>query len=354
MDDFDDLATLPSPPKRPPLVIKPDMAVSVAAKALLHAGGDRGVATAFAMAYRFPPRVVRLIKALPAATTDDGAFGQALSDVSAASRVFFASLQTTSIYFWLLANGFRIVPMRTRLGVVAADASGWIEGEGLPVPVSTMTLAEPLISPRKACAMLVVSDEVARSNAEAALTLVDEELRRAVSATVDTAFWDLVIDTGTPSTPSSGNDAAAMKADLKALLDSVNVTGAGKLAWVMGADAANGASILDDRMAMTPEGGELLGLPALVSSTMPAKTVRLVNAAGIAANADTIELSVSGQADIEMAGSGLIQNATTGLGTTLVSMFQSNSKALKATVNFAVEKMRADAVAELSNVQWGA
>lgn len=342
-------------PVRAALVIAPKMYVSLAAKFLLAAGGDRALAAAMSDAFRAPMRVAALIKAGPvsAGTTGDGTFGQILDDVSAASGAFFESLQSESVFFAMLARGFRRVPLRTRLGVVSASASGYILGEGKPVPISSLTMSGPEIAPLTAAAFIVVSAEVARSMGAAAMALVDNEVRKAATAVVDAKFLALV-SAGAPSTASGGNTLAKLKSDLKVLLDAVNKTGAGQLFFVMGPDVANGASILDDRLAMTPMGGELLGLPAMVSSVMPAKTIRLIDASGIAANAEAVDLAASDQADIEMASSALVQDAGTGTGTNLVSMFQSNAKAIKATVRFACEKVRADAVAEITNCQWGA
>ena len=59
------------------------------------------------------------------------------------------------------------------------------------------------------------------------------------------------------------------------MLDTVNVTGNGKLYWIMPPAVANRASTKlnsnGDRTFpnMSPTGGEMLGLPALVTSQVP-------------------------------------------------------------------------------------
>lgn len=45
-------------------------------------------------------------------------------------------------------------------------------------------------------------------------------------------------------------------------------------------------------------------------------------------------------------------DATTGTGSTLVSMFQTNGVALKAVITFGAAKARANAVAGLQGIDW--
>jgi hypothetical protein len=104
---------------------------------------------------------------------------------------------------------------------------------------------------------------------------------------------------------------------------------------------------------MTPSGGEMFGVTALVSNAVDNDSIVLLDADGIGADAGPITLRSSDQTDIEMAetpGS----DASTGVDATLTSMFQTNGVALMAVCNFAVEKLRSDAVAVLQGVSWGA
>lgn len=315
------------------------------AKYLLATRGDGVAAHALAANARAPSRVLNILSkaAVGGITTDGG--GEALVDISVAQSAFFGSLRTRSVFFRMLDQGFRRVPLRTHLGIISASATAWIVGEGDPKPLSRLTLSNPALMPKKAVALIVTTDEIARDTSAAGQSLVSQELRAAVSDTVDAEFFDEIM-TGAPSIPSSGADQASMAADLRALLAAVNATGAGALFWAASVDTANRLALINDgKGAMSPTGGEFLNLPALVSGAIPAGTLRLVNASAIAANADSISLDASGQVSIHMRDDPDAEAA-------LVSMFQSNGVALKAEVSFGVEKTRADAVAEITGIEW--
>ncbi len=299
------------------------------------------------------PRAQRIIQkaAVSGGTFGDVDFGDVLGDWRIAKSAFFASLRSRSVFFRLLDSGFRKVPLHTHLGVVTANATGWIVGEGAPTPLTAIKFAKPMLQPWKAAALMVVTDEVARSMNDGAMETVNTELRGAVSDVTDAKFFSLVIDGDTPTFASSGADQASILADLKKLLDAVNTHGTGLLAWAMSPDVANGAVTSGiDAIAknMTPLGGEMLGLPALVSNTVTAGTLRLINAGAIAANADEIYLDASGEADVQM-----VDNPSVGASSVLVSMFQTNNVSLKAIVSFGAERTRDNAVAELTDIEWG-
>ncbi|WP_327205887.1 phage major capsid protein [Rhizobium beringeri] len=315
------------------------------ARYLLAARGDGVAAHALAANARAPSRVLNILSkaAVDGITTDGG--GEALVDISVAQSAFFGSLRTRSVFFRMLDQGFRRVPLRTHLGIVSASATAWIVGEGDPKPLSRLTLSNPALVPQKAVALIVTTDEIARDTSAAGQSLISQELRAAVADTVDEAFFDTIM-AGASSNPSSGSDQLSMVADLRALLGAVNTTGGGSLFWAMSVDVGNRVALINDgKGAMSPTGGEFLNLPALVSGAIPAGTLRLVNASAIAANADSISLDVSGQVSIHMRDDPDAEAA-------LVSMFQSNGVALKAEVSFGVETTRADAVAEITDIAW--
>ena len=319
------------------------------AKALLASRGTRGPASVIARNAGMNPRVVSALEksAVAGLTTGDGDGGEILADWRIASGAFFASLRTRSVFFRLLDSGLRRIPLQTRLGIVSATAQAWIVGEGKPIPVSSMSLTGAGLRPTTAAALLVVSDETARAMDASATNLVNAELRGAVSDVVDGEFWAIVIDTAT----SLGTSAGTFAEDTQALLAAVNTSGVGPLIWAMSPDVANKAATHDEDMS--PLGGEILGLPAMVSSTIPAGTLRLINAAGLAGNAEPIRLDASDQATIEME-TNPEMDATDGTAAELVSMWQDNSVCLRALVDFAVIRTRSNAVREIESITWAA
>lgn len=323
------------------------------AKSMLAAGGDTLAARLLAVNHRAPERAVRILEraAVGAGGLSDGSFGETLADWRIASGAFFAALRTRSVFARLYDQGLRRVPSRAHVGVVAMNATAWTAGEGAARPISRMTLNVPPLLPETATAIVVVTNEVARNSDPAALTLVNNALRDAVAEAVDEAFLAAIIDSSTPVEVSAGTDRASMLEDLRALLGEVNPTGAGSLVWVMAADVATGASLLDEAGSMSPLGGELLNLPALVGTTVPPGTLYLINASEIAAALEGIELDISKEAALEMLDEAT-GSSTEPTEAALVSLWQSGATGLKADLTFAVKRLRATAVAVRTDINW--
>jgi hypothetical protein len=294
-----------------------------------------------------PERVQRILKNVPGGTTVSGNWGNELvsNDFATMIGAFTDSLRNRSVFYRLLDGGFTRVPLRTRAAVVTTGATG-STGEGRAIPVRQLTLSAPTLQITRAAAMFVCSDELLRNVSSAGQSLFSRELRGAISDSVDAEFLNQVIDTGTLSLSSTGSDVEAVLADLRALLNAVDTTGNAALFWVVSSDVAKFASVLYGSggfvfPAMSPLGGEMLNLPALVCSSLAPGTLFLVNAAGIAADSDTIEVRTSTSADIEMLADPT-GNSATPVGVNTVSMFETNSAASRITVYFAAEKMRSD------------
>ena len=134
----------------------------------------------------------------------------------------------------------------------------------------------------------------------------------------------------------------------------VNTVGQAKLYWIAAPDVAKMASILDPDVfpAMSASGGEIANLPAVVSSGVPDGSLYLIDGSGIAADGGAVTVSASSQADILM-DTQPSMDATTPTPASMVSMFQSNSTALKADAWFGVQVLRDDAVAVIEGISWG-
>ena len=333
------------------------VAFPVMVKSLLACNNQASDAASLAEANRAPERVVRLLKsAVAAGSWGDPGWAANLADWRVLASGFFSSLRTRSLFFRLLDDrAFQRVPLRTRIGVVTSSATGDVIGEGAAAKVSKLEVGNQGLIPVKARAMIAVTDEIARDMSQAAQSLVSGELRGAVSDAVDAEFLDRIVDTGTLASTASGDAADDARADLLAMLEEVNTTGAGRLFWAMAPDVANKGSALatttgaDAFPDLSPEGGELLRLPAVVCSAIPAGVLHLIDASGIAADAETITLDTSQHATLEMdtapaGGASAVQT----------SLWQANMTALAATAWFGCERVRDNAVASLSDIDWGA
>ena len=331
--------------------------ISQQAKVLLSADGEVGAAIKLADGQHMSRRVLGLLRSktgVAGGTTGDNDFGSVLSDIKIASDAFFASLTTQSVFCRMLDGGIRRTPMRTHIGAVALGISAYAVGEGKAMPLSRLSLRNPELTPHKVAAMVAFSTEVAKSSDPAALALIDTELRNAVATVLDADFFNLLTDTSMSSTHSIGNTVDDVRSDLKTLLDAVNACGVGQLFWCAAPDVANAASTMEWPVGtVSPTGGELCHLPFLVSDTIAPGVLRLVNASAICGNVGTIDIALAGQAGIQMADASSMDAGGPTIGP-MVSLWQSNMVAVRAAVSFAAEKIRADAVAELTGIDWGA
>jgi HK97 family phage major capsid protein len=275
---------------------------------------------------------------------------------------FFDSLRSRSTFFRILGDaGFSRQPLRTRMGIVVADATGWIVGAGKPVPLSSMGFDGATLEEHKACALVVCTEELLQATGSAAEAAFGRALRGAVANVVDRHFLDLI---GQGITPQAGT--ASPDADIKTLLDTVNTTGSGSLYWIMTPSLANllvslrgaaGTRVFPD---MTPLGGSIVGLPALVTTEARAAAgspatdaLWLIDASQIVADATGIEVDMSREATIEMDDApGMDAVAPTGPTGPLVSLWQQNCAAMMAKVWFGARRLRSNAIAVLEGVNW--
>lgn len=295
----------------------------------------------------------RVTKAVAAMTTGNAAD---LVDMQIIVSAFVQQLRNHSAFYRLL-DGMVRVPFRTQVSMISADATAWIVGEGKPIPVTGAALKALRLDPKKAAALLVMTEELLRATqSERNMTLA---LRRAISAAADGRFFNLVIDAATPTTPSSGPLAANAVADIKALLSAVPLRTESAPLLVMSPEVQVSAATLTNVSGnfqfpnLTVTGGDILGIPVVPSEQIGAGRVALFDGAGIAGESGTIDIEASAQADIEMLATALEQDSGVPAHATLVSMFQTNSVAIRAVVDFDATRLRDDAVAVLSGVEWG-
>jgi Phage capsid family len=93
---------------------------------------------------------------------------------------------------------------------------------------------------------------------------------------------------------------------------------------------------------MTVSGGTIAGIKVVVSNA--ATDAILFDASQIAANSDTIVIDASSQASVQ-----LDDNPSSGPAQ-MVSLFQSNMRAMRATRYFGAEVLRPEAVAVITGV----
>jgi len=181
------------------------------------------------------------------------------------------------------------------------------------------------------------------------MNLIGAELQTAVGVKTDVmAFAELLALSTTPSQASAGTSGANALTDVGFLMNSVTTSSRSRLYFVGAPDAIKKLSTRSNAGNVSfpqlgPSGGQILGVPTLVSDGIPAGQLLLLDAQQIAAADDGITLTNASQGTLAL------DTAPTG-GTALHSLFQENLVALRAERYFAVQALATTAISAISGI----
>lgn len=319
------------------------------------------------------PRVVEYAKAaVPAAQTGNPAWAGNLVTQGGLMGDFVEYLRPRTLVGRI--PGLRSVPFNVPLVGQTSGGSGYWVGEGQAKPLTQWAYGTNILQPLKVANIAVITEELLKRASVAADTMIRDELVRALQERLDIDFVDPAkaavagvspasITNGVTGIASSGNDAAAIRADIAALmagfLAANNVPSTG--VYLMRTDTALMLSMMQNPLGQTEfpgigmQGGTFMGLPALVSDYVPAGTVILVNASDVYfADEGGFDLAMSREASLQMDNAPTHNSVTPTGANNLVSMFQTNSVAFRAERHLNWAKRRPGAVQMLTGVNWGA
>jgi len=312
---------------------------------------------------------------IPAGLTTDTTWAGNLVDQTNLAGEFLEYLRPQTIIGRI--PGLRRVPFNVRIvGQTTGAVANWV-GQGKPKPVTSFGTSATTLLFTKIAAIAVITEELARFSSPSAETLVRDELARAVIERMDIDFIDpaqaavanvspaSITNGVTPLTPS-GTTEAAVRADIITLLaqfmeNNVDVSG---LVLVMPPTVAMATSLMVNSLGqpsfpgMGMSGGNLLGIPVVTSNYAANQSgsgnlVIALNARDIAlADDGQVTLDSSREASIEMSDAPTNTSAT-GVGASLVSMYQTNSVAIRAERYINWAKLRTTAVSFIDDVNWG-
>ncbi|MCS9316335.1 phage major capsid protein [Pseudomonas aeruginosa] len=317
--------------------------------------------------------------AVAAATTSDATWaGPLVGDETSVFADFVEYLRPQTILGRFGTNGIpslRRVPFRVPLIGQTSGGDGYWVGEGQAKPLTKFDFERKTLEPLKVANIAVATMEVIRDSSPAADGIIRDQLAAALRERLDIDFIDPAkaavagvspasILNGVAGIPSSGNTADDVRADIRALFNvfiaANNAPTSG--VWLMPATTALALSLMQNPLGqaefpgISMTGGELFGLPVIVSEYIPTSSagavVALVNASDIyLGDEGGVDLSMSTEASLQM--DNAPDNPTTA-STVLVSLWQRNLVGFRAerAINWA--RRRASAVAYLTGVNWGA
>lgn len=282
---------------------------------------------------------LRTRAASTAATLADPEWAGAIADDDGAAVGFIGSLRPQSI-FYRIAPRANVYPLNTRVVAAAAlNVGATAESEWLPVVQGSF---EPVIlATRRAGGIVVATDTLVNATDPASFAILRRELQAAAVAAVDTAFLGIALD-GVTATA-----APDLMVGIAGLLDDVALTGGEDLIFVAGVKMANALSTATDTAGarlfptMGPSGGKLLGIDVMVSDRIDAETLALIDASGFNVNEGSIDVALGRHANLQM------RTDPASEASELVSMFQTNSIALRVVAAFGADRVRDEAVAAI-------
>ncbi len=349
----------------------------------MHASkGDAHGAMAFAE--KAFPNDARLANVLKAAVSAGGTISPTwagnLVDYQNLSSEFVEFLRPKTIIGQFGVNGvpeLRRVPFNVQIpGKTASGTAAWV-GEGYAKPVTSSAYDARTLKWAKVAAISVITEELARFSDPSIQTLVRDDLAEAVIERIDTDFINPLKAAGTgaslsPASITNGVTAIVATGDpecdienLWAVADDNNlpissavyITDVRTARQLAGRKDALGNKVFPD---VTLTGGRIGGVPLIVSNYAPRDSGGSILVLAFAseiylADDSIVTIDTSREASILMDNAASASmNSLTPTGSTLVSMFQTNSIAIRAERYINWAKRRTFAVAYLENVDWSA
>jgi HK97 family phage major capsid protein len=297
-------------------------------------------------------RVVEAIKAATDAGTTGG-WGAPLALFALLANAFISSLSRTSAFDAMLPSMIQL-PLRTQVAAASATLTGGPISEASIKPAGRASLTATSLDASKAAAFIAVSAELMKAGGPAASGLLERELRSAVGRATDATFLP-VLTSGAQSFSSSGATALAVRQDLRTALLAVTTGAASMLFWIVTPTIAKAWSVLPDSAGAAAfpnaraDGGEIGGVPIVVSDSATAGEIVLADAAQIAAGAEGLRLDSSNEATIQMDSSPDSPVLAT---SNYQSLWQLNLVGLRCERFIGAKPLRSDAVAKITGAAY--
>jgi hypothetical protein len=320
-------------------------------------GGNPARAMQMAEKARAPARVVQSLSdmIIGRAAVDPmsiGSVGTVLSPFQQLSNSFAASL-SNSAFDQMLPFMIRL-PMRTRIIAATSILTGAGLSESDVKRVGSLSLSAAELEISKSAALIALTREVVEFGTDGVSAYLENELKAAVAVVTDTKFLSL-ITSGATSMPSSGTNAIAMRLDLRALIQTINLGSASKLflistpdivaAWATVGDSSGGPAFPNARVG----GGDAAGVRIIASDGVTSGQIILADASAIAASSEEMRVDSTGISSIQMDSS---PDSPATASTSIVNLWTQNMVATKLERFFGAKVVRSGSVALVTGANY--
>ena len=316
------------------------------------------------------PHLVEIIKAsVGGHQSDSGAGNELVSTDNRFTGDFIEFLYSQTVYNQL---PLRVVPANVTIKGQDGAATGYWVGESKSIPISQADFSTVNLTPLKVAGMAVMSKEWVRDSSPSGELLIRDSLVQALAQVVDTKFFSTDaasagvspagILNGTPVSASAGTDTDAVLNDIKELRKRfIDAKNAGGLSWVMNPNLASSLGLMRNALGqrefteLNQNGGRLEGDQVYVGDNINANHLILLKPSDIyRIQAGGLEVSMSEHATIEMADDPAGASDTpVAQANSPVSMYQTESIAVKAVLPMNFQKRRTSAIAYINDADYG-
>lgn len=317
--------------------------------------------------------------AVAGASTTDAAWAGNLLEYRNISTDFVELLRPQTILGRLGQNGIpsaRRIPFNVHIkGQSVGMTANWV-GEGAGKPVTKAGFTDTNLGFKKLAAITIATEEMLRFGIPGTEALLRDSLIEGLAEVENQTFVDpsiaeisgvrpASITNGVTPIESTGNDVQGIACDIAKLWavgDAANYNPNGAV-YITDVRTARSLASLRNELSgdrvypdVTMNGGSIDGVPLIVSNYVPDDTsgslfiLAYMPEIWLADDALTT-IDVSREASIQMDSSPTV-NSKTGTGASLVSMFQTNSVAIRAERYVNWKKRRPLAVSYLAGVNW--
>ena len=374
-------APVPPPPIAPAALVAPPVQrlpqVSVKANvplgmpfvrqamALLVCHGNKHEAAEYAKRWddTTPEVALSLKAAIAAGTTTDATWASPLVQQTMIND-FIELLRPATILGKI--PGLRNVPFNVKIPMQTAGGTyGWV-GEAKPKPLTKLAFSSDTLGMTKVAGIIVLTEELVRSSNPSAEALVRSDMVAGIAQFLDAQFIDPAVAAVTGVNPASitnGAPTAAATAnplaDIMGLINhfATNNISVDGLVFILSASNALSLSFQTnaDGSAQFPgvgiTGGSYRGLSFVTSNTAGANVVALQPALVLYADDGGVTIDASREASLQMDSAPASPADAT---TVYVSLFQTNSVALRAERFINWKRVNTNAVKYLTAASWPA
>jgi HK97 family phage prohead protease len=268
--------------------------------------------------------------------------------------------------------GLRSIPFHVPIITQTGAGAGYWVGEAKAKPLTSFNFTRTTLSPLKVANICVLTMENVRYSNPSSDAIVRDQLVAALAARLDTDFINpsktavsnvspASITNGAAAIVSTGDDADAIRLDIRSLLAKFNAANNPVTSGVFITTSANAQALAmmvnplgqQEFPTMGATGGTVYGMPVIASDYVPSAIVVLVNASDIFLGDDGgFQVDTSQEASLEMSDAPA-HDSSTPTAAQLVSMFQTNSVAVRAERIINWVRARSQSVAYLTSADWG-